>query len=195
MRAMTTVVAVVASAALLAGCASAQGQPTASPTSAGVFNQADVTFTQKMIVHHQQAIVMAEATQQRAESAQVKVLARRIIDEQQREIQMMTSWLHAWGKPVPSTAGGMPGMPSMTPGMTPGPAISDMMRMHGTQFDEMFLRLMISHHADAVAMAKVEQATGANAQAKQLAKNIETSQTAEIAQMNQMLTLPSPHHS
>jgi uncharacterized protein (DUF305 family) len=51
----------------------------------------------------------------------------------------------------------------------------------------MFLRLMITHHQGAIAMAKTEQANGSNPQAIALARSIESSQSAEIEQMNQML--------
>ena len=67
--------------------------------------------------------------------------------------------------------------------------------MHGAQFDQLFLTMMIAHDEDGVAMAKTEQASGANPQEKQLAKNIVSGQTAQIAQMQQVLQSPSAHHS
>jgi uncharacterized protein (DUF305 family) len=51
----------------------------------------------------------------------------------------------------------------------------------------MFLQMMIAHHEGAVQMAKAEQAQGKYPDAKRLGRNIETSQTAEIAEMQQML--------
>ena len=47
--------------------------------------------------------------------------------------------------------------------------------------------MMIRHHQGAVEMAQIEQAHGINPEAKRLAKQIETSQTSEISQMQQML--------
>jgi uncharacterized protein (DUF305 family) len=47
--------------------------------------------------------------------------------------------------------------------------------------------MMIRHHQGAVAMAKTEQAQGINPDAKQLAKQIQTSQTSQISQMQGML--------
>jgi uncharacterized protein (DUF305 family) len=46
---------------------------------------------------------------------------------------------------------------------------------------------MIEHHTGAVAMAKTELADGTNPAARQLATNIQTSQTAEIAEMRGLL--------
>lgn len=48
-------------------------------------------------------------------------------------------------------------------------------------------RGMIEHHTGAVAMAKTELADGTNPAARQLATNIQTSQTAEIAEMRGLL--------
>jgi uncharacterized protein (DUF305 family) len=135
---------------------------------------------------------MAKIAESRAEDPNVKQLASKIDAEQSPQIQTMTGWLRAWGKPVPTTTPGT--MPSMSP-MMPGPDISATTGMQGAKFDRRFLQMMTAHHRAAVAMAKTEQASGANPEAKQLAKNIETSQTAEISQMQQMLTTLSPTHS
>ncbi len=42
------------------------------------FNDADVTFAQDMIPHHEQALEMAQLASDRAEDEQVRKLARRI---------------------------------------------------------------------------------------------------------------------
>ncbi|MBB5157502.1 DUF305 domain-containing protein [Saccharopolyspora phatthalungensis] len=185
-------IVLVASAAalVLAGCGTGQpgtgGAPTTPqpPPATQVFNDADVTFAQQMIPHHQQAIQMSQMVQARSQNPQVKELAGRIEAAQQPEIQTMTGWLQSWGKPVPTMG---PGMMQHQPGM---PSMEDMSRMMGTSgpdFDRMFLQMMIAHHEGAVQMAKTEQAQGQYPDAKQLARNIETSQTAEIAEMQQML--------
>jgi hypothetical protein len=55
----------------------------------------------------------------------------------------------------------------------------------GTAFDRMFAQMMIAHHNGAIAMARDEQAKGANPQAKALAVTIEKTQTAEVATLQQ----------
>ena len=67
-----------------------------------------MTFAQGMIPHHAQAIEMAQLAEDRAQSEEVKTLARGIIDEQRREIETMTGWLEQWGAQVPPAD--MPGM-------------------------------------------------------------------------------------
>lgn len=48
-------------------------------------------------------------------------------------------------------------------------------------------QMMIKHHQGAVAMAKTEQTSGKSTKAVELAKKIETAQTAEIATMQKLL--------
>src|SRR5215472_9658488 len=180
------VVAAMAAALVLVGCgdngpraeaAASAGPPSVTgPSQTSSFNEADVMFAQQMIPHHQQAIQMAQMAPSHAQSPKVRQLAARIGAAQAQEIKTMTSWLHAWGKPVPSG----------TPGMMSQQEMSQLMAAHGAQFDRLFLQMMIRHHEGAVEMAKTEQARGLNPAAKKLAHKIETSQTAEIAQMQQM---------
>src|SRR5690242_7335349 len=79
--------------------------PASAPASAAPFNDADVTFAQSMIPHHQQAVQMAELADSRAASTEVKTLAAKIKAAQQPEIDTMTGWLTAWDQPT-----AMPGM-------------------------------------------------------------------------------------
>ncbi len=108
----------------------------------------------------------------------------------------MTSWLNAWGEPTEadSSMEGMDhsSMPSMggslMPGMMTEEQMTQLQNATGTDFDRMFLQLMIEHHTGAVQMAETEQQQGSNPQALELADSIVTSQSAEIEQMKQMLT-------
>jgi uncharacterized protein (DUF305 family) len=164
------------------------------------FNDADVMFVEQMIPHHQQAIAMAQMAASHTQNPRVKQLAAKIDTEQAPEIKTMTAWLQAWGKPLPTAMPGMmspmpgmmgsplPGMNSpVAPGMMSQQEMSRMMAAHGAQFDRMFLQMMIRHHQGAVQMAKTEQAQGLNPAAKRLARQIQSTQTAEITEMQQML--------
>jgi uncharacterized protein (DUF305 family) len=62
------------------------------------------------------------------------------------------------------------------------------MNATGAEFDRLFLEQMIAHHEGAVEMAETEIADGQNADAIALAESIRDSQTAEIAEMEQLLT-------
>jgi uncharacterized protein (DUF305 family) len=138
-----------------------------------------------MVVHHQGAITMAKLAAAQASTQQVKDLAGRIEAAQGPEIDEMTSWLKAWGEPV-SASSSMGNMGSGAMGMTVE-QMNQLKATKGTDFDRMFLQMMTTHHQGAIEMAKTEQANGSNPQAKALAHSIETSQTAEVTEMAQML--------
>jgi len=78
---------------------------------------------------------------------------------------------------------------SSMPGMMSEEQMTQLNSATGADFDRMFLQMMTEHHQGAVTMAQTEQQQqGQNPQAVTLADSIVTSQTAEIDQMNQMLT-------
>jgi uncharacterized protein (DUF305 family) len=59
--------------------------------------------------------------------------------------------------------------------------------MSGTEFDRMFLTMMIAHHQGAVEMAETQIADGQNADAIALAESIRDTQNAEVGEMQQLL--------
>lgn len=181
---------------LLAGCgggadhggtAAALSTTSASVPPSATFNSADVKFAKQMIPHHQQAIGMAQMAERRAGNAQVKELAARIEEAQAPEIATMSEWLRQWGQPVPSLGSGHGDHDDM-PGMMTDQQMQDLMAASGTNFDRMFLQMMIRHHQGAVEMANAEQQQGRDPGAKQLAAKIAADQTAEIKEMQDLLT-------
>ncbi|OZM70673.1 DUF305 domain-containing protein [Amycolatopsis antarctica] len=193
-------VSAVALSAALAACGGEESQhhpETPAPSSAapaapapaqGQSNQADITFAQQMIPHHQQAVEMAKLVAGRTSNQQVIDLAAQIQQAQDPEIQTMTAWLQQWGAPVLAP---MPGMDHSGHGSMPGMmSAEDMGKLEqskDTAFDTMWLTMMVDHHQGAIDMATTEQQQGASAEAKQLAGQIITAQQAEIATMNGLL--------
>ncbi|MBA2773682.1 MAG: DUF305 domain-containing protein, partial [Nocardioidaceae bacterium] len=155
-----TTIAVVA-ALTLAGCGS-----TSTSSSAGTFNDADVTFARSMIPHHQQAVQMAQMAKTHASTTEVKQLADTIEAAQGPEIATMTGWLKAWGKPLPSgsdmSGHDMGSMSGDMPGMMSDGEMKKLDVATGAEFDQMFLTMMIKHHTGAIEMAKTEQSDGKN---------------------------------
>ena len=178
----------------MSGMRSTPAPPSYGRDGSGVVNDADVTFATAMIPHHRQAVEMAELANGRAESSKVATLAARIMNAQGPEIQTMSDWLAAWGKPVPAGTSSDMGAMDMS-GATPMPGMmsdDDMKRLKsasGDEFDRMFLTMMIEHHEGAIEMAKVEQDHGNNPDATGLAQQIESAQTAEIATMKELLNI------
>ncbi|MCY7290155.1 MAG: DUF305 domain-containing protein, partial [Cryobacterium sp.] len=135
-----------------------------------------------------QAIEMADLATNRAGSASVKDLAARIRAAQQPEIATMTGWLRDWGKKVPSMQNGASmDMGDGDMGMMSNAEMSDLRADQGSEFDTMFLEMMIRHHEGAVAMAETELNDGKFVQAKALAQTIIDAQEDEITEMNQLL--------
>jgi len=186
MRKTLTAVILTAAMLTLAAC----GGEDDSNTATG-HNDADVTFAQQMIPHHQQAIDMAKAAETRAESLEVKDLAADIEAAQDPEIETMTGWLESWGEEVPDDGvSGMDHGDMSSDDMTGMMSEEDMTALgsaSGAEFDQMFLTMMIEHHEGAIEMAKTEQADGESADAKALAEDIEAAQTEEIQTMQELL--------
>ncbi|MET9404430.1 DUF305 domain-containing protein [Streptomyces sp. NPDC002935] len=169
---------------------------TATPEAAGSggFNDADVTFAQMMIPHHRQAVEMAELADGRAADAAIKDLAGKIEQAQDPEINTMTGWLKSWNKPTAegSTHGtdgmdGMDGMDMGGDGMMSDKDMTELKAMKGREFDTMFARMMIDHHNGAITMAKTERSGGKNTEAKKLAGDIVTGQSAEVKRLRSIL--------
>jgi uncharacterized protein (DUF305 family) len=175
----------------VAGCGSDTDSAGSTGTTDGSaqFNDADVAFAQSMIPHHQQAVEMATMAQDRASSPEVKQLAAKIKAAQGPEIATLTGWLEDWGQEASpgDSMGGMDHSGSDMSGMMSDADMKKLGAATGTEFDQMFLEMMIKHHAGAIEMAKTEQQDGENPDAIALAKKIEADQTAEIAQMEDLL--------
>ena len=160
------------------------GMATAAPSASAGFNDADVTFAQDMIPHHQQAVQMAQMAAGRASDPQIKQLAGQIKAAQDPEIQTMTGWLGVWGKPM-MPSGGHEGM--AMPGMMSQADMDKLMAAKGTAFDRMFAQMMIAHHNGAIQMARTEQASGMSPETKKLAGAVVATQTAEVTKLQQIL--------
>jgi len=152
-------------------------------------NAADVTFTSNMIPHHAGAIEMAKWAETNANDAEVKSLAAQIKMAQQPEIDTMNQWLEGWNQPKvdPNTALAHAGHMGV-PGMMSGESMAQLHAAKGPEFDKMFLQMMVEHHRGAIDMAQSELKDGSDAAAKKLARNIASSQQAEVDHMNQLLT-------
>ena len=198
MRKSLAAIALLATVGLtLTACgADPDGRATSNSSgdSAAVFNDADVTFAQQMIPHHEQAIEMAQMAQGRASSDAVLELAADIEAAQGPEIDTLESWLDAWGEDVPS--GDMEGMDHGDMGDESGDSMSgmmdegemnDLMAGSGPEWDRMFLEMMIEHHQGAVEMAQVEVDQGENPDAVAMAEKIISDQQAEITEMQKLL--------
>ncbi len=156
------------------------------------FNATDVYFAQGMIPHHGQAIQMADMAIRVSTNADVQALAEQIKAAQSPEIEQMTTWLTDWDQAVPDPnatmddnmdgAGGM-----MMSGMMSDADMDRLDNATGSDFDRMFLEMMIRHHEGAIEMAEQQLAEGKYQPTKDLAQAVITGQQAEIEEMNTLI--------
>ncbi len=117
----------------------------------------DVSFMQNMIPHHAQAVEMANLVADRTNMTEVVELAGRIKASQADEIKFMEEWLSDRvedltppGHDMHSSAdhGGHHKMA----GMATPEQMEQLASSEGTDFDSLFLSLMITHHEGALTM-------------------------------------------
>lgn len=161
--------------------------PTASTTTV-TMNDAEVEFAQGMIAHHEQAIEMAEIALDPnvGASPAVNDLATRIKGAQGPEVELMTGWLNAAGKPVAMDTSDGHDMSSME-GMMTAEQMDAMAAAKGAEFDTMWLEMMIAHHEGAISQSETVKANGSNADVLALADQIITAQQGEIAEMKALI--------
>lgn len=161
--------------------------PIAIPKGA-LYTEADVRFMQGMIAHHAQAIYMSRLAASRGADPRLLRFALKIDQSQWAEIRLMQDWLHANGQMAPDTSSWRT---MSMPGMLTAEELAQLSAARGTEFDQLFLTLMIRHHEGALMMVSDLLATPRAAQdvdVNVFANDVESVQTAEIAVMRQMLT-------
>lgn len=163
--------------------------------SAAPFDQA---FIDAMVPHHESALMMAQMAASKALYAEVRSMARKMISEQQNEIKRLKTWRKLWYGSA-STPGMMHhgmmhhGDTVAMPGKMMGLPIKGEMDMgklraaRGREFDRLFLRMMIPHHAGAIMMAdEALKVTGRKA-IRSMSHQIIASQAREIGRMQGLL--------
>ncbi len=159
-----------------------------APIPAGaLYTAADVHFMQGMIAHHGQAIHMSRLAAERGANPRLLRFANKIDQSQEAEIRLMQEWLRANNQVAPAADSWRT---MSMPGMLTAEQLAQLTAAKGTDFDKQFLTLMIKHHEGALKMVADLLATPRAAQdvnVSVLANDVEITQSAEIAIMQQML--------
>lgn len=163
------------------------------------YTDADVTFMQGMIHHHAQALEMTALIEERTQTQALHQLGLRMEISQADEIGLMEQWLEERGETVPAW---QPMTHSMDHAMASEPMQHDMPGMltpaqmdqleasRGTDFDRLFLELMIQHHEGALTMVRDLYNTPGAAQEStvyKFASEVDADQDIEIRRMHQLL--------
>jgi uncharacterized protein (DUF305 family) len=184
-------VGLIVTSAVLAGCDGSSAAPSvvSTPAPSVRSDPDDVAFLRDMMVHHSQAIVMADWARTRARNPSVRALAERIRVGQQPEIDAMRAMLTGWGAPAPDLTHARHEDHTGMPGMASPAELTALERSTGTPFDKMFLRLMIRHHLGAVTMSRAVADTGQDLRTGELAQEIGITQIKEIATMRKLQSM------
>jgi len=161
----------------------------------------DVLFMQNMIPHHAQAVEMAALVESRTNRKELVDVAGRIDATQADEIKFMKDWLEGRGEPLMPKANGHGsghdghGGAHQMEGMATPQQMETLATLEGTDFDKLFLTLMITHHEGALTM--VEDLTDQPGSAYdpvlyEFTNDIVNDQTDEIERMSAMLGSLSP---
>ena len=185
-----------ASSSTTDAASAAPSGPTSGEPIATEHNDADVTFAQMMIPHHQQAIAMSETLLGKEDVPQdVRDFAQKVTDAQEPEIQRMEIMLQAWGEPATNqpgnvdhgSAGHGSDSSSQMNGMMSAEDMTALEDAQGAEAARLYLEQMTEHHRGAIDMAREEVSSGQNPQAVELAQQIAEDQEAEITEIETML--------
>ena len=118
--------------------------------------KADVNFLQGMIIHHEQAIVMSNMAENRTNNKVILELAKRIEISQEDEINFMGSWLKERDEYETkiNSHNHMDHMHIKMVGMASKIQLDKLEMSDSSDFDRLFLQLMIAHHDGALEMVK-----------------------------------------
>ena len=151
------------------------------------FTQDDVIFLEQMIVHHQQALTMSAMAPERTNSEDILDLAGRIEGSQDDEISFMQEWLTERDIKTSNHHGHH--MKMM--GMASPEELDQLASTQGTNFDRMFLKLMILHHEGAIDMVnklKDQPGSAYDPILYDFVSDLINDQGVEIERMNGLLT-------
>jgi uncharacterized protein (DUF305 family) len=148
---------------------------------AATFSTIDVTFVQMMIVHHAQAVEMADLAPQRAGNATLRALAERISAAQKPEMAYLRSWLSQ--RQQNENAGHDH---STMPGMQSAADMAALAAARGPDFDKRFVAMMVDHHRGAIQMAGDVVKGGSDELLRELAGEMSIEQGSEINRLQEL---------
>jgi uncharacterized protein (DUF305 family) len=157
----------------------------------------DKTFLLEMGMHQLTAVLVAEPAARNAPHQEVRAFARQLAIEKTDQFEQLRRWARDWySTDFPDSATILQGV-----GAIPTPAegrprtlagvdlalLDNLWSLPPPRLEPTFLNLMIPHEKRGIAMAILAYDASAHQELKDLARSIETGQTAEIEQLNAWL--------
>lgn len=137
----------------------------------------DLRFVEMMAAHHQHAVDMAKVAAQHASRAEVRSMAQKMIDDQEKEIEDLRS--------LRRSLDGSDHLPMMmAPHSMENSGVPMPDELHaGASVDAAFLDGMLPHHSGAVEMSSVALRHTDDARIAKLARRIIDAQAREIGEI------------
>ncbi|WP_377472758.1 DUF305 domain-containing protein [Plantactinospora endophytica] len=158
----------------------------------GLFRPGDTSaeagFARDMSSHHAQAVEMAILAHGKSTNPDIQTLAADIALTQQGQIGVMQTWLKNWGLSPTGRQPRMAWMPDgagalkdgLMPGMATDAERAELRAATGSDFDLLFLRLMLNHHLGGIHMAEGILDLSDDEQVSALAESMVAGQKKEI---------------
>jgi uncharacterized protein (DUF305 family) len=188
-------VALVAASLAVVACshpAAHENTPTASQpviTEAPAdFNEADLAFVNEMIALHRQGLDISALVAQRSNRADVNDFAQKSADSMQSAMRVLRTLRVQW---VDATQSETPDNVPTTPAVKGSLDDAMLARLHastGEEFDTLWLHSMLQLSQAEMRAANAEVASGKNPDALTLAKQIASTQQADVDEINQLLS-------
>ena len=162
-------------------------------------DSAEAGFARDMATHHAQAVDMSFVVRDKSSDHALRTLASDIIVTQSTQRGVFMGWLQEWGLSQASTQprmAWMPGHSHMAPAtagtvlMHGMASVAELQRLdsaNGVDAEILYLQLMIRHHEGGIVMARALIPLTDRRELVQMAKSIEDTQRAEIAEMKKLL--------
>jgi uncharacterized protein (DUF305 family) len=164
---------------------------TAVAIAASSYTAADIEFMHSMIGHHHQALMMSQLATDRTNNQAILDVARRIEVSQEDEMRFMQDWLLERDEQAPD-----PTQPEKhhahhtMAGMATKKQMAELSAAQSTDFDRLFLCLMITHHDGAIEMVnglRDQSGSTYDPQLNEFVSDVSNDQAVEIERMNTLL--------
>jgi uncharacterized protein (DUF305 family) len=177
--AVAILTACLITAPIYSASAHEDGKPGASSSQAEQ-QPFDIQFLDTMVKHHEDGIEMFKMASAKAENADVKAMAEKMTQDQEKEIPELQALRNQIKPDAPRAVNeNMPGMMPMD--------MSKLENKTGSDFDRTFLTMTIEHHKGAIKMADAALKKSQSKAVKEKAQMMHDMQSKEVSRMEGML--------
>jgi uncharacterized protein (DUF305 family) len=150
----------------------------------------DLQFIDTMSMHHQHGIDMAKMAVSKANSAELRELAKKMVSGQQKDIAQLKSWRDQWYPKMPKAMNmqmhGMSHSSHQDMMKEMGEHMSKLKKATGPAFDTAFIETIIPHHQQAIQMSRDALQKAEHAEIKTFAQKTIDAQQKEIDELSRL---------